>query len=59
MSMINFVKCHHHGYRVSGHVAITVLHSGGLELEISRISANLSVIAVFPGSSKVIFFKFK
>jgi len=56
MCMRHFVKCHHHGYRLSRHVAITVLHSGGLEFEISRVSANLSVIVVFPASSRVIFF---
>jgi len=55
MCMRHFVKCHNHGYHVSGHVAITALHSGGLGLEIARISANLSVIAVFPASSKVFF----
>ena len=54
--MRHFVKCHHYGYRLSGHDAITVLHSGGLELEVSRISANLSVIVVFPASSRGFFF---
>lgn len=56
--MRHFVKCHHYGYRLSGHDAITVLHSGGLELEVSRISANLSVIVVFPASSRGFFFFF-
>ena len=50
-----FVKCHHHDYRLSGHVAINVVYSGGLEFEISRISAYLSVIVVFPASSRVFF----
>lgn len=56
MCMRHFVKPHQHDYRLSGHVAISVLHSGDLEFAIFRISAILPVIVVFPASSKVIFF---
>jgi hypothetical protein len=48
MCMRHFVKPHQHDYRLSGHVAITVLHSGGLQFAISRISAILPIIVVFP-----------